>query len=265
MKEELLSIILPLHKVDDNIKKLFENAINSIHNQTVKPDNLIVVTPKGSDAFKFAKGFDYKDISVNVIENDGDTNFQSQVNLGIKSAETPWVSILEVDDEYAKIWFKNFKKYRNAYEDVGVFLPITIETDEKSNFGGFTNESVWAYQFADKLGFLDYDTLVNYQNYNLSGAVFKKEVFEEYGYLKPNIELSFMYELLLRLTYNSVKVFTIPKFGYKHMNGRDGSLFKSYEGKINPVDTKWWFSLAKKECYFKEPRELDEQPEQTHG
>jgi len=265
MKEKTLSVILPLHYIDDNVKQLFENAINSIHNQIQKPDELIVVVPKDSDVLEFTKNFDFKDLSVNIVENDGNTNFQNQVNLGVKNATTPWVSVLEVDDEYAKIWIDNFIKYKDAYEEVGVFLPITIETDVNSNFGGFTNESVWAHQFADKLGFLDHDTLVGYTNYNLSGAMFKRELFEEYGYLKPNIEVSFMYEFLLRLTYNSVKVFTIPKFGYKHMNGREGSLFKSYETKINPGDTKWWFSLAKKECYFKEPRELDEQPEQTHG
>jgi hypothetical protein len=44
-----------------------------------------------------------------------------------------------------------------------------------------------------------------------------------------SIKLTFVYEFLLRLTYNSVSIMTIPKLGYKHTNMREGSIFWNYK------------------------------------
>ena len=46
--------------------------------------------------------------------------------------------------------------------------------------------------------------LLNYQNFQ-TVAVVKKELFEDFGGFKKSIKLTFVYELLLRLTYNSMQ------------------------------------------------------------
>lgn len=253
-----ITVLLPIHELNNETRNLFANAIKSVEEQFVLPDALLIIVPKDSDVSKELKSYDYgkiKDI-VTIIDNDGPTDFSSQINFGVSKANTEWVSILELDDEYAKIWFKNVVEYRNAYPDVDMFMPMIVDVDSKSTFIGLTNEAVWAQSFSDELGILDNGALLAYQNFNIDGVVMRKSLFDDFGGLKSNIKLTFVYEFLLRMTFKAVKVFVIPKFGYKHVNLRDGSLFHSYRATINPVEAKWWLSQAKKEYYFDMDRKI---------
>ena len=258
MKDTQISIILPVHELDETTKKSFANAVTSVKNQTVKPDELVIVVPKGSDVAKYTKSFDYGDFkdSVVVVENDGKTDFASQINFGVSKAKSEWVSVLEYDDEFASIWIKNVVEYRTAHTDVDMFLPIIVDVDTNSSFVGFSNEAVWANGFCDELGILNNDSLLAYQNFSIDGTVFKKSLFELYGGIKSNIKLTFVYEFLLRMTFKAVKIMVIPKFGYKHVNQRSGSLFASYQQTIYPLEARWWLSTAKKESFFQKDREI---------
>jgi hypothetical protein len=253
-----ISVILPIHELNETTKLLFGNAVLSVKDQSVKPDELVIVVPKGGEVSSFVKAFDYGDYkdSVTIVENEGKTDFASQVNLGVAQSKSEWVSILEFDDEYAKIWFKNVVEYRAAHTDVDIFLPIVVDVDNIQQFIGFTNEAVWASGFAEQLGFLNNDALLAYQNFNIDGMVVKKSTFQNFGGLKSNIKLTFIYEFLLRMTFKSVKIMVIPKFGYKHVNQRPGSLFATYKETLDPVEARWWLSTAKKESFMPKDREI---------
>jgi len=89
--------------------------------------------------------------------------------------------------------------------------------------------------------------------------VIKKSTFESIGGFKPSMKLTFVYELLLRLTYNSTKIMTIPRIGYKHMNLREGSIFWNYkngEEKISDNEVQFWIESAKKEHFFTNDRNI---------
>ncbi|NIQ16175.1 MAG: hypothetical protein GTO02_17815 [Candidatus Dadabacteria bacterium] len=49
---------------------------------------------------------------------------------------------------------------------------------------------------------------------------------------------------------------TIPKFGYKHINQREGSLFHTYRNELSPDESRWWLSQAKKEYHFTNDRKI---------
>ena len=253
-----ISVILPVHELDDTTKQLFVNAVKSVTDQTVRPDSLIIVVPKGSDVVKYVKNFDYGDYSksVTVVENDGETDFSSQVNYGVSQCKTEWFSILEFDDEYAKIWFKNVVEHKNAHNNVDLFLPIIVDVDANGAFAGLTNEAVWANSFSDELGVLDNNALLTYQNFNTDGMVIRKSTYDDFGGFKSNIKLTFVYEFLLRMTFKDVRIMVVPKFGYKHVNQREGSLFSSYKQTIDPVEARYWLSAAKKEYYFANDRKI---------
>lgn len=256
-----ISVILPIHELNGETEiSLFTNAITSVANQEVKVDELLIVVPKDSDVSKFIDTqkdvFKELNLNVNKVENDGKTDFSSQINYGVSKSENEWVSILEFDDEYSSKWFKNVELYIDKHDDVGIFLPLIINTNEKSEFTGLTNEAVWANSFSDELGFLDNGALLNYEGFTIDGAVLKKDLFEEFGGIKSNIKLTFIYEFLLRMSFNDVKIMVIPKYGYKHMNLRPTSLFKTYTETMNQVESKWWLGQAKKEYYFKSERDI---------
>jgi hypothetical protein len=256
-----LTVILPILTLDEKEKDMFANAIESIKTQKVLPKAVKIVIPKNEELKKEIESFDFdetiKDM-VSVIENDGETDFCSQVNLVAESVDTEWFSILEVDDVYSNIWFDNFVKYTESYEDVDVFLPIVLDVNTDNQFIHFTNEPVWAKDFSEKLGYLDNDALLNFPNFQLSGAVIRTEVFNSVGGLKGGVKMFFNYELLLRMTYYDSKIMVIPKIGYKKVNMREGSLFWRHknikEDIIDPVESRFWYNTARKECYFKKDR-----------
>lgn len=249
-----VTVILPIHKMDDNVGFYLEKAIKSIEQQKVKPDELLIVKPKDLTVT-------LPECSVNVtfVDNEKETDFCSQVNLAVENTKTKYFSILEVDDEYSKIWFDNVVKYVKAYEEVDLYLPIVLDVSVEGKFLHFTNEPVWAKDFSDKLGFLDNDSLLNFPNFQLSGSVIKVETYKAVGGLKPSIKLQFIYEFLLRMSYYDKKMMTIPKLGYKKTNMRPDSLFFNYYSgvtgeKIDAVEARFWFNAARKECYFKNDR-----------
>jgi hypothetical protein len=96
--------------------------------------------------------------------------------------------------------------------------------------------------------------------------VFKKEVFNKYGGLKPSIKLTFGYELLLRLTNNAVNFMTIPRIGYKHTNLREGSIFWNYKNgseKLSEDEVRFWIDTAKKEYFFIQDRNIKYEPQEV--
>ena len=255
-----LSIILPLKtSLVKDFSEFFGKAINSINESEVKPNELVIVYKSDEKLNTFLNEFDFGNISVNKVEFSNEPNYCEQINEGIKQSKSEWVSFFEFDDEYSKIWFKNFKKYSESYTDVDAFLPIVVDVDDKSVFAGFTNEATFAANFAQEMGILTNETLMNYQNFQTSGMIIKKSILEDFGGFKSSFKLTFGYEFLLRLTYNSVKIMSVPKIGYKHMNLRPESIFWNYKSgneKLNEDEVKFWVSSAKKEYFFTNDRNI---------
>lgn len=259
MNEKLsLSIILPIKSsMSRNFDEFFEKAITSIKSQTVEVEELLIIHTSEESLINLLNDYDFGNLNVTKLLWDKEPNYSEQVNYGIKNAKGTWVSLFEFDDEYSSIWFKNVKKYIDAYPQTQVFLPVVVETDEKGLFAGFTNEATFAANFSQEMGVLTNETLQEYQNFQTAGSVIKKQVIEDFGGLKSSIKLTFVYEFLLRLTYNSVPIMTIPKLGYKHTNMREGSIFWNYkfgEDKMIEDEVKFWVQTAKKEFFFVDDR-----------
>jgi glycosyltransferase involved in cell wall biosynthesis len=255
-----ISVVLPIHELNNEKEvALFKTAIESVVNQESKPEELLIVVPIGSKVEETMKTFDFggaKDI-VKVVVNPDGAGFQAQINYGVSQVKSKWFSFLEFDDEYSNKWFKNVVEYREAHTDVEIFMPIIVDTDSNSGtFMGLTNEAVWANSFSDELGILDENGLLTFQNFNIDGIVMQKEAFENWGGFKKNIKLTFIYEFLLRMVTNGVKTMVIPRFGYKHQNKREGSLFEQYSNEMDPLEAKWWLEQAKKEYFHKRERDI---------
>ena len=260
-----ISVILPIESSKHrSFEELFERSIKSLENQTVEINELVIVHTQEESLVNILKNYNFGNLNVNLVENSGSKDFATQVNLGVKNAKSKWVSILEFDDEYSSIWFKNVKRFSESYNEVDAFLPLVVDTDDKGVFAGFTNEATFAVSLNTEMGYLTNDVLLTYQNFQSSGIVIKKSVYEENGGFKSSMKLTFVYEFLLRLTYNSVKIMTIPRIGYKHMNLRPGSIFWNYkngESKITDDEVSFWIESAKKEHFFTTDRNIKYEPQ----
>ena len=258
-----ITVLIPVHELTDITKPYFDNCILSLVNQSEQPDAVGVIVPKGSEVNEYLKSYDFKGLNVTIMENDGDTNFASQINFGVENTTTEWFSILELDDEFSKIWLKNVVKYRGVYDDVDMFLPMIVDVAEDGQFIGLSNEAVWAADFSDELGYLDNTAILNYQNFNFDGMVMRRDTYIEFGGIKATMKLTFIYEFFLRMTYLSVRTMVIPKFGYKHVNQRTGGLFNNYTTSLTSDESRWWMSLAKKEYFHTRDRGITYDKELT--
>lgn len=252
-----ITVILPIHKWDEEYSTMYENSVKSVE-QFYNDVKLIVVGP--SDVTSKIT-FTSDKVETKILVNEGTTDFCSQVNLAIDNCDTEWFSLLEVDDEYKSSWLKSMDSYMKENPSTEVFLPIVRDINVEGKFLSYTNESTWAYGFTEKQGTLDNEALLDYQNFQISGGLYKTSVIKEQGKLKENIKLTFGYEFLLRLTHNNVIVMTVPRIGYQHVNFREDSLFWSYKNdestKMNENEVKFWLETAKKEFFFKNKRDIN--------
>ena len=256
-----ITVILPIaSSFGKDFDELFAKSIDSIKKQQVTINELIIVHSDEEMLCNKLNSFDFGDLNVVKVLNDSvDTDYSSQINLGVKNATSTWVSFFEHDDEYSFIWFKNVNDYIKYHPECDGFLPIVVDVDEKDMFAGYTNEATFAASFNTEIGILTNDLLNQYQNFQTSGMVVKKSILDNFGGFKKSMKLTFVYEFLLRLTYNSARIMTIPRLGYKHANMRESSIFWGYKNGKNVLtdnEVKFWIDTAKKEYFFTNDRDI---------
>lgn len=243
-----VTIIIPVINMEnEKNQELFKRAIDSVD------DSQILIVGNENDIHTIENLNLTK--MVRVLINTMDTSFQNQVNLAVKQVKTKYFSILEYDDMYTSIWFKNVAEYiEKDKEDTFAFLPLTEVIDVKMGPIGFANEAVWASSFSEEIGYYDLQCLEDYLDFNLSGAIFETEEFISLGALKSSMKLSFWYEFLMRALYKGKRLFVIPKIGYSHFVGREDSLSYIYSNNMSETEANWWINLAKKEYFFPHDR-----------
>lgn len=260
MKE--LGIIIPMHEFGKENIELLKKAVASIPADTP----VCLSVPKGTKITSVpASTFDGLDNVTFLKSEDEGTSFAELVENGVKefskNQDIKWFSILEFDDTYTPIWLDNVKRYIDFMPDTSVFMFLEDITDfNDGKYIGFGNEAAWASAFSNEIGFIDLDCLQNYFDFYLTGSVFNLKDWLEVGGLKPSIKITFWYEWLLRATNKGKKVFVIPKVGYNHTLGRQGSLVEQYKADIDKEESQWWFDLAKREYFYKEDRKKEYDP-----
>lgn len=109
-----ITIIMPVHQIDDTFDEYVNKAIESVaeNTKTYSEGKLITIAvcPESIEndltdrLKKLSEKYSYECITV--VVNKGETDFCSQVNCGVQNCSTDYFSILEYDDEYSKNWFK---------------------------------------------------------------------------------------------------------------------------------------------------------------
>lgn len=251
-----ITVIIPVHTTDYDMENKLSRALESVKNAAEQYvhgyiTTVVVCPPDVENALNSHQW----NVPFHVITNDtGNTDFCSQINYAVQNIDTEWFSILEWDDTYYPIWFKNVYEYRIGRENCSMFMPMNVVVDATENQYYFGNEMAWAMEFSSELGTVDFDCLQTTYNFNVTGAVINTKDFISAGMYKPSIKLAFNYELLLRMTNSAMGVYVVPKEGYLHTFGSDGSLGRMYIDTIPENERGAWFDLAKREYTFTEDR-----------
>jgi hypothetical protein len=246
-----ITVIVPVHIWDDEIKGMFEQAMSSV------PEDIkvIVACPKNISSSLST----YENVELAIEDDNDNTSFQHLTNLGVSKVPTEWFSILEFDDVYTKIWFSNFEKYQEYHQEFNIFLPLNDLyncEDDKDEFVGNGNEVAWASSFSDTIGVLGEKDIAEFFQFYLTGGIFRTSTWRDLGGLKESMKLTFWYEFMLRATHKGEKIYVVPKIGYIHCLARKGSLMQEYRDTISKEESEFWFKTAKAESYHMEDRNI---------
>ena len=147
-----ITVIIPLVEYRDELASLYKRSIDSVFSQDLDETlSMIFIGP--SSSIKHIKdnfGFGARDVLF--IENNKNTELQFQINKAVKDVKTTYFSILEYDDVYTSIWFRNVAYYAEHQPETSLFLSLMEVFDEQHpEVGGigYANEPVWASSFSE--------------------------------------------------------------------------------------------------------------------
>jgi hypothetical protein len=216
------------------------------------------------------------------IEETENHTFQSVFNEGFNYAVIngyEWFSAIEHEDVIDIGWFENFVKFSEKKVEYHGFLPLTRQVSNGS-FVGFFNEASWSDGLGVEVaGVFDLQLLMRFNCMNATGAIFKTSSVKEYaeeksGAFKPmkeSMKISYMHEFFLRMVYNDLKFYTIPRVGYEHRTDTSSKLVNPFSSKIprditskasedggmSGEEFSWWSDLARKEYFFDPDRNVE--------
>lgn len=244
-----LSYILP---VIEYKKEYLERCLNSL---SFNHDEELVIIGPSEVLNNIKDNFTSFTDKTLFIDNETNIDFCSQVNLGVSKCNRDFFMIVEFDDMIYPTWTKHVEEHLLHKHDVSLFLPLIEMVDDKDEGRrALCNEISWSTAFAEELGYIDSECLESYYDFHITGGVFKKSDFVKVGGLKTSLKNASAYELLLRYAHNGLTIFTIPKIGYRHTFGREGSYMMTVESNITQEEGKWLIKTAKEEKFFTEDR-----------
>lgn len=257
-----ISYILPIDKYSKEYSTYVKDCLDSV--EAIECDcekKLIIVGPANASkeiVSIYDKGNYNFEVTVLKCE---ETDFFKLVNTAVDNCETDYFSVIEFDDVlYAHTYKVSKQKMDNG---ASVIMPINILRDTDNNFLSFANEIALSPSFIDDLGVVTLDSLLDYMDFNVTGAYIKKEDFLKVGGLKPSLKIASWYEFLLRTAYNGNTICVVPKVCYVHTTGRDGSYMVESSNTISQEEGMWLINTAKQEYFFNEDRNKSFEEEKT--
>lgn len=295
-KSNLLSVI---YISDIDRKETLSETFYSISKQTHKPDFVVIYSTDMSEekvqllkemldkptVISRSQDKDGK-ITENIIESTDAINytlvakkfniFSEIFNYGFTLADDcdyKYYSIIEKDDVVGLHWYSKAVMYDEDL-NLDIYLPITRNL-VNGVFSGLLNEAPWAEGMSEEAGKLDMNLLIRFNCASPIGAVYKVESIKQYTEIKDemlcpykeSMKLTHYYEFFLRMVYNDLKAYVIPRIGYE-MRTITNQTFDHTSSKIpqnlisipqenggmSDDEARYWIELTKKEYFFDEDR-----------
>ncbi len=232
-----------------NRYRLLKRAVNSILNQTLVPNEIIIIDDGSMDETKNIQK-DFKNVKYFYQKNSG---VSSARNHGIKAAKSEWIAFLDDDDEWCKDKLQTQATFHKKHKNI----PIS-----------FTDE-IWIrdekrVKVPKKYQKNEDDILQKCLKYCFlapSSAMIKKDLFDEVGYFDENLEVCEDYDMWIKIAL-LYQIGIIPKpliiknagaknqLGFKHW-GMDRFRVRSLVNIYNQTQNKTQKNLIKTEIIKK--------------
>ena len=231
---ETVSVVIPTL----NRCLLLKRAIDSVLNQSVSPNEVIVIDNGSSDETINMISTNYPDIIYLTEEKIG---VSASRNQGIKKSNSEWVAFLDSDDVWEPFKLEKQLTFNNRFKTNFRFIH-TNETWIRN--GKFLNQM----KKHEKSGGDLFKNCLKLCCISPSSSMIKKEVFKDYGFFDEELQVCEDYDMWVRITAKeNVGYLSEPlviKYGghadqlSKKYWGMDRFRIKSLEKNINSN----WFS-----------------------
>ena len=209
-----ISVVIPTY----NRSKFLNRSIKSVLNQTLQPEEIIVVDNGSTDDTCDMISKNFSNICYIYHDKKG---VSAARNEGIKISKSNWVSFLDSDDEWMKDKLLLQKEY--ILKNPNVKFLHTNEIWFKN--GKHLNQK----KIHKKYGGYIFENCLKLCCISPSSTLIKKKLFDKIGYFDENFEVCEDYELWLRAS-SKIKIhFLEDKLTIKH-GGHDEQLSKKYWG-----------------------------------
>ena len=220
MKTSLFTVIISNY----NQEKYIYEAIDSVLNQSYKNIEIIItddcsVNFPNKDIEEYIKS--NSNISYQFVINDNNLGTVKTVNKALKIAKGDFVLFFAADDVlYNKNVIKNFVDEFNKHPRVKIISSVSVLYDANMK----EKITIWPIQKEinnfNQLSPLKQNRVLKFGPIFAPGAtVYRKELFEEIGYLEEKYELIEDWSLFLRLTRLNYKIFIADFSSLKHRGG----------------------------------------------
>jgi hypothetical protein len=300
-----LLAVLPVANLEDEV---LNETLYSLGNQTNQADLLILVS-KDLSKEELKRVSEIAEAPKKIIVKNGEDGKPvnevlepvNKLNFAIKVTESTsfssvfndsfnesnengykWFSIVDNGDFVEEDWVKHFERYSSEIEDISIFLPLTRQISA-GNMTGHLNEATWLEGKAEVAGQADLQLLMAWNCLSPTGCMFKVEDIKEYSEerdgkfypFKENMNLASSYEFFLRMIYEDLKTYTMPRYGYQMRLDKNDSAFSKFsskipsnitqlskeEGGITQHELGFWMEQAKSEYFMSEDREIEYEPQ----
>lgn len=226
MEEELISVIVPIFKVEKYLKK----CIDSILNQTYKNMEIILVDDGSPDNCPYiCDNYAKKDSRIKVIHkiNGGISDTR---NEGLKRATGKWVTFIDSDDYIDKNMIDTL--YKLAIEnEADISIIDFIKIDETSNIIQNKDCKNKTRIFNSKTAIIELFNDNSFGNY-MWNKLYKKELFEDIKFPigKTMEDLAVMYQLFYKsknIVYNNKQMYFYVQRKNSILHRREKSLINN--------------------------------------
>ena len=209
-----ISVIIPTY----NRSKLLIRAIKSVINQTLQPEEIIVIDNGSTDNTSNIIARYFRNIRYFFHDKKG---VSSARNKGLKISRGNWISFLDSDDEWVKDKLMLQREY--LLKNSNAQFLHTNEIWYKN--GKYLNQK----KIHKKSGGFIFKNCLELCCISPSSTMIKKSLFDQIGYFDESLEVCEDYELWLRIS-SKIKIhFLEDKLTIKH-GGHDGQLSKKHWG-----------------------------------
>ncbi len=229
----MISIVIPNY----NGKEFLYSCINSIMNQTLIADEIIIVDNNSTDgSLEYIKN-NYP--MVKLIELEKNYGFSKAVNVGIKTSKNPYVVLLNNDTVAEEDWLENLYNCIAQKENVFSCSSKMLRLDNKEIIDdagdGYTLLG-WSVKHGDGKDSKLYNSDREIFSSCAGAAIYRKSIFEEIGYFDESF---FAYledlDICYRARIYGYKCFFASKAIIYHKgSATSGSKYNAFKTKLVP-------------------------------